>query len=142
MKVLGPAAAAQAMQSGAVYLDVRSVEEFELGHPAGAFNVPWLLRGASEPNPQFLSVVRAAFDVGRALIVGCQAGVRSREATAALAEAGFREVAEQVDGYGGRRDPFGRRLAAGWQGEGHPTATQAQPGRSYRELLGAIASGS
>ena len=136
---MNPQEAAEAMAAGAAYVDVRSVEEFELGHPAGAFNVPWQLRGASEPNPHFLHVVSAHFGRQAPLIVGCQSGVRSQRALSALTEAGFQNVAEQSDGFGGRRDTFGRKLAEGWERVGLPIATAAEPGRSYRELLEQIA---
>jgi rhodanese-related sulfurtransferase len=131
---ISPQEAASAMhERGHVYIDVRSVEEFELGHPQGAYNVPWLQRGAAA-NPDFLRVMRAAFDLGQPLLVGCQTGQRSGPASTALARAGFREVLEQRAGYAGRRDAFGRLLEPGWQAAGLPTATQAAPGRSYREL--------
>lgn len=139
---MNPREAAEAMRNGAAYLDVRSVEEFELGHPEGAFNVPWELRGAPLPNPEFVRVVRAHFAPEARLIVGCQSGVRSRYAAAALRDAGFDAVSEQVDGFGGRRDPFGQKLADGWERAGLPTSLRAAPGRSYRELLEGIASGS
>jgi rhodanese-related sulfurtransferase len=131
---ISPREAASAMRErGYVYIDVRSVEEFELGHPEGAYNVPWQQRGAAA-NPDFLRVVRAAFDLAQPLLVGCQTGQRSGPASTALAQAGFRDLLEQRAGYAGRRDAFGRLLEPGWQAAGLPTTTQAAPGRSYREL--------
>jgi rhodanese-related sulfurtransferase len=127
-------AASQAMhEAGHVYLDVRTVEEFELGHAAGAYNVPWELP-AQRRNPDFERVVAAAFGCEQALIVGCQTGVRSAAASAALVALGFVHVLEQAAGYAGKRDAFGRLLEPGWQRAGLPTATQAQLGHSYREL--------
>jgi len=110
------------------YLDVRSVQEFELGHPLGAFNLPWT------DNPQFVAQACAAFGLDQPLIVGCQVGQRSSLATAALLAAGFTRVVEQHAGFGGRRDAFGKLLQAGWERVGLPTSTSAEPGRSYREL--------
>ena len=51
--------------AGATYLDVRSIPEFQAGHPAGAFNVPLLhadpVTRQMRPNREFLDVVRANF---------------------------------------------------------------------------------
>jgi rhodanese-related sulfurtransferase len=44
---------------GYVYVDVRSIPEFEAGHPKGANNVPWKhmdARGASD-NEDFVAVM-------------------------------------------------------------------------------------
>ena len=126
--------AARAMrEQGAIYVDVRSVEEFELGHPEGAYNVPWLVDG--QPNPAFGGVVAGALGRERPLIVGCQTGQRSGPACAALLAAGFRQVVEQHAGYAGQRDAFGRIVEQGWQRAGLPVAMSALAGRSYRELL-------
>lgn len=129
-----PQEAADAMRErGYVYLDVRTVEEFELGHPEGAYNVPWQLPGA-KPNPDFLRVVRAAFELEQPIVVGCRTGQRSGPASSALADAGFVHVLELGAGYAGKRDPFGRLLEPGWERVGLPTATQSAAGRSYGEL--------
>jgi rhodanese-related sulfurtransferase len=124
-----PEDADRMMREGAFcYLDVRSVQEFELGHPLGAFNLPW------DDNPQFVEQAHTAFDVDQPLIVGCQVGQRSSLATAALLAAGFTRVVEQHAGFGGLRDTFGKLVQAGWERAGLPTSTIAEPGRSYREL--------
>jgi rhodanese-related sulfurtransferase len=125
--------AARAMQeAGAIYLDVRTPQEFELGHPQGAYNVPWQLAG--QPNPDFVPVAQRAIDRDQALIVGCQSGLRSKQACAALLAAGFANVVEQHGGYGGKRDAFGRLVEPGWERAGLPIATSALPGRSYRDV--------
>jgi rhodanese-related sulfurtransferase len=48
---------------GYVYLDVRSVPEFEQGHPAGAYNAPVVHMGpmGSQPNADFLPVIERRF---------------------------------------------------------------------------------
>ena len=50
------------------YVDVRSIPEFENGHPAGARNVPLLNRdrqtGQMQPNPEFLAVMQANYSPG------------------------------------------------------------------------------
>ena len=54
-----PKECATLLQQGWTCVDVRTVEEFEAGHPAGAFNVPVMNRGAAGivPNPEFVAVV-------------------------------------------------------------------------------------
>ena len=76
---------------GALYLDVRTVEEFFQGHPAKARNVPLLHRdpsGQMAPNPDFLAVVKANFPPETPLLVGCMSGGRSLKAAEILAAAG------------------------------------------------------
>jgi rhodanese-related sulfurtransferase len=123
-----------ASDQGYLYLDVRSEQEFELGHPAGAFNLPWQLHGAREPNPRFIALALAVFGRERGLIVSCQVGQRSSAASEALLAAGFTRVVEQHAGYAGRRDAFGKLLEPGWERAGLPTSMHAEPGRSYQEL--------
>ena len=44
---------------GYVYVDVRSLPEFEAGHPTGAYNVPLMHQGPAgmTPNPDFMAVM-------------------------------------------------------------------------------------
>ena len=92
---------------GAVYLDVRSVPEFEQGHPAGAVNIPLLnLESRTRqmsPNPDFVKDVQAQFNPDAPLLVGCQAGVRSVHACQILERAGFTNLANVLGGFGGSR---------------------------------------
>ena len=123
---------------GFVYVDVRSVPEFEAGHPEGAYNVPWQHRGPTGlvANPDFLAVMTARFAKDDKLIVGCQAGGRSRAAADALIAAGFTDVRDQLAGWGGARDAFGKAIEPGWMACGLPMGLVAEPGRSYEELHG------
>ncbi|HEX4354503.1 MAG TPA: rhodanese-like domain-containing protein, partial [Polyangiales bacterium] len=101
-RTISPEEAARAMrEEAAVYIDVRTVAEFELGHPAGAHNVPWTLELAGEPNREFVSIIERHFRRHQRLIVGCQSGKRSGPASAALIAAGFEHVFEQRAGYAG-----------------------------------------
>lgn len=123
---------------GFAYLDVRSVPEFEQGHPAGAYNVPWL--GPSEegmtPNLHFAAEVAAVLPPEQAVVVGCASGVRSLEAAKSLQLQGYLQVVEQRAGMSGVRDPFGRVQERGWRDEGLPVSMQAEPGRSHRQIRG------
>src|SRR5688500_8091207 len=84
-------------EQGYAYLDVRSVMEFEAGHPLGAFNVPWqtLIDGDTGENPRFVDEVAACFARDGKLVVGCKAGARSELAAQALLAAGFVDVVVQ-----------------------------------------------
>ncbi len=118
------------------YIDVRTVLEFDAGHPEGAYNVPWLIQmpGSKVPNDAFLAVMKKTFPLDAKLIVGCQAGGRSAKAAAALVDAGFTGVLDQCAGYGGRKGAFGQTEEAGWQASGLPVAIEAEDGRSWAAL--------
>lgn len=123
-------------QQGYVYLDVRTVPEFDAGHPAGAYNVPLqtsTARGMLE-NPSFVEEVASAFAKGAKLMVVCASGVRSLRAAQLLRQHGFLHVLEQHAGMEGLRDPFGRVQQRGHRDEGLPIELEAQPGRSYADL--------
>jgi rhodanese-related sulfurtransferase len=123
-------------EQGYSYLDVRRVDEFAQGHPAGAYNIPWQLRGPSGAvaNADFLAAVRAAFGRDHKLIVGCHSGTRSNAAAAALIADGYTDVVEQRAGFAGVRDAFGRTTDRGWRAAGLPCADAALPGRDYAAL--------
>lgn len=116
---------------GYAYLDVRSVPEFEQGHPAGAWNVPLLHAGptGSRPNPGFLDAVARAFPRDARIVVGCRTSSRSEHAAALLEGAGYTHVAIQGAGFvgHGHREP-------GWGPRGLPTSRSAEPGRSWDDL--------
>ena len=60
---------------GYVYLDVRSVPEFEAGHPRGAYNVPLLhMRAARRPSPTRVPAPSSAASQGRALVSAASRG--------------------------------------------------------------------
>jgi rhodanese-related sulfurtransferase len=124
----------QEQSSGAKYLDVRSIPEFEQVHPEGAFNVPLMHADPAtrqmRPNPEFLSVVRANFPPDTRLVIGCQMGGRSAKAAEILASAGYHEVANVLGGYGGAPQ-FGH---AGWVQAGLPVETTAGADRDYPAL--------
>ncbi|MGB0680852.1 MAG: rhodanese-like domain-containing protein [Polyangiales bacterium] len=123
-------------EEGYLYLDVRSVPEFEGGHPTGAYNVPLLHSGAGgmQSNPDFLAVVEARFPKDSKLVVGCRAGSRSLKAVEQLQAAGYSALVDQRAGYAGARSPFGGLQEPGWSPAGLPVSTEALEGRTYGAL--------
>src|SRR5262249_27718360 len=95
----------QQQSAGATYLDVRSIPEFEQGHPTGAFNVPLLhldpATGQMRPNTDFLAIVRANFPPDTAMVIGCKMGGRSQQACEILSTAGYYNVANVMGGFSG-----------------------------------------
>ena len=126
-------------EEGYSYIDVRSVPEFQNGHPDGALSVPLLHLNEQtrqmQPNPDFLAVMQAHFPPGAKLLIGCQMGGRSARAADILAAAGYTDVSNVAGGFGGARDrATGQVLSEGWAGAGLPVETDATPGGSYDEL--------
>ena len=121
------------------YLDVRTCEEFALGHVTGAYNVPLKFGGLAgmTDNPAFLSVMTRAFPMSSALIVGCRSGARARTALTSLQAAGFSELRLHAASFSGCRNAFGR-LTVGWQAAGFAVAQVPEPGRSYEELMNMV----
>ena len=125
-------------EEGYTYLDVRSVPEFEGGHPQGAYNIPLKHMGAGgmTPNPSFLQEVQSVFSRDAKLIVACKAGGRSKAAVEQLEQAGFEQLKDQFAGFGGARDGEGRLQEEGWAGSGLPIATRAEVGRDHAAIAG------
>src|SRR5262245_6954668 len=102
----------------AVYLDVRTPEEFSAGHVPGAVNIPVMspdpVSRRMTPNPNFLAAVESAYPKDKKVICGCQMGGRSQFAAEMLDRAGFTDVSNMTGGFGGARDPMGRVVAPGW----------------------------
>ncbi|MFQ5458026.1 MAG: rhodanese-like domain-containing protein [Myxococcota bacterium] len=134
-----PAAEAKGVLDGtedAVYLDVRTVEEFAAGHPEGALNVPIVFLGdrGPTPNPDFLAVVEKTIPKAKAVFCGCKSGGRSKMAAAALLGAGYENVVNVAGGFSGARDAGGNTVLAGWEESGHPVGKGEPEGTNYREL--------
>ena len=132
VKRVSPEEATQLIDDeGYLYVDVRSLPEFDAGHPAGAYNVPLMHQGPAGmmPNPDFLAVMETAFPKTAKLVVGCKAGGRSARAAAMLEAAGFTNVVDQKAGYEGPSP-----LEPGWRPKGLPTSAQAAADRTYEGL--------
>jgi len=123
-------------KQGYVYVDVRSVPEFEAGHPTGAYNVPIMHMGSAgmTPNPDFVDVMRRAFPKDAKLVVGCKSGGRSARAAAVLEQAGYASVVDQGAGFEGAPDFSGRLAEPGWRPKGLPVSREAARDHTYEGL--------
>jgi rhodanese-related sulfurtransferase len=111
----------------AVYLDVRTEEEFAQGHPAGAINIPvvFLKPGAPpQPNDSFLAVAEKVLPPDKKLVVGCMAGGRSQRACDILEQAGYSDLTNVRGGFGGARDASGTIVVPGWRDAGLPVSRE------------------
>lgn len=133
---ISPREASDKLGDGWTYVDVRTVEEFEAGHPAGAVNVPIAHAGAggTVPNPDFLPVMTSAFALDGKIVVGCKSGGRSLRAAQALLAAGFTNVVDQRAGWDGARSSFGQVTEPGWLRAGLPTEEGKPQGRSWQDM--------
>ena len=100
--------------SSSIYVDVRSIPEFQNGHPEGAINIPLLNAqgGQMVPNPDFVKVVKSTFQTNKKLIVGCQSGGRSQRACEILTAEGYEDLSNVAGGFGA------------WKGAGLPVSTK------------------
>ncbi len=134
VKRVSPEDALELMRGqGYQYLDVRSVPEFEHGHPAGAYNVPLLHMGpgGAQPNADFLPVVERRFPKDARLLVGCKSAGRSVQAVSLMEQSGFTNLILQQSGFVGASP-----MDPGWGPKGLPTSLTAETGRSWDELKG------
>jgi rhodanese-related sulfurtransferase len=127
-------------------IDVRTPEELLfVGHAPLAWNVPafaqvyeWDAGKGKFPmtyHPDFVARVRSVAGPGDTLLVMCRSGGRSALAANLLAQAGFTEVFNVVDGMEGDTvsDPgsafHGQRLRNGWKNSGCPWTYGLTPER-------------
>ncbi len=123
-----PAEAHQTLEQnpGAIYLDVRTENEFAQGHPEGALNVPVVFikgPGQMQLNDDFLPVVEKVIPKNSKLVVGCLSGMRSQRACEILEQAGYADLTNVVGGFGGQKDQSGAVVIKGWRDEGLPVST-------------------
>ncbi len=136
VKRVTPPEAAALLADGWAYLDVRSIPEFESGHPPGAANIPLLhfAGGRMTPNADFQKVVQAVFPRDTKLVVGCKAGGRSLQAAALLEAAGYTNIVDMRGGFHGEQDGMGRVSCAGWAASNLPVESAAPADKTYAEL--------
>jgi rhodanese-related sulfurtransferase len=133
---ISPQEASEKLAEGWVYVDVRTVEEFEAGHPAGAINVPIMHAGPGGmvQNADFVRVMTAAFPKDSKIVCGCKAGGRSLRAAQVLLSQGFTNILDQRAGWDGARDAFGQVTEPGWSRVGLPTEPGQPAGRSWADM--------
>ena len=104
--------------SNAIYIDVRTQQEYQNGHVPRAVNIPVMEPDPATrrmtPNPEFMPTVESKYAKDKKIIVGCQMGGRSQFAAEMLVQAGFTDVSNMQGGFGGAKDPMGRLIAPGW----------------------------
>jgi len=127
-------------------IDVRTPEEYLfVGHPAMAWKIPvgeqdyaWDAAKAQFPMkllPDFTARVREVAELGDTILVMCRSGGRSAIAVNLLAQAGFTQAHNVVDGFEGDlvKDPdsvfVGQRLKNGWKNSGCPWTYALTPDR-------------
>lgn len=138
LKRISPEEARDLVESGEgyVYLDVRSVPEFEAGHAPGAKNIPVLHRTAAgmEPNQDFVEVCERALGKDAKIVTACLRGGRSMRAARILMENGFSDVVDMRGGFQGEADPMGNLVYPGWVPRGLPVTTEASDDETYEGL--------
>lgn len=134
-----PEGAQALLDDGYVYVDVRTVEEFDAGHPPGAYNIPILVRSGMgmQPNPAFVRAVQKHFAKDQRIVFGCKAGGRSARACEIMAAQGYATLVNMEGGYHGAYDMGGALVQAGWADCGLPTSTEPDPARTWKALSGA-----
>lgn len=137
VKRVSPKEASELAQQGWKLVDVRSVPEFEAGHPAGAYNLPLMHfapgRGMT-PNGDFTEVFARHFAKDEPLIVSCKTGGRSYRAAELLASMGWTSVVDMRGGFEGERDAVGRTVELGWKESGLTVEQACGAGRTWDEL--------
>lgn len=136
----------QAAPDSIKVLDVRTLEEYIfVGHAPMSQNIPLYYqtdgfntekgRYNMQPNPDFVSQVKQVASPDETLLVMCRSGGRGAMAVNQLAEAGYTQVYNIVDGMEGDAidDPdsvfMGQRLKNGWKNSGLPWTYKIDPER-------------
>lgn len=125
-------------------LDVRTPEEYAfVGHPEMAMNIPFVMhtyewepekgRVAIEGNPRFIPDVTGWADPADTVLVMCRSGGRAALAVNILADAGYENVYNILEGMEGERvsDPRSvyhrKRMVNGWKNAGLPWTYDLEP---------------
>ena len=117
-------------------VDVRTQYEYQdIGHPTGAYNIPYKFYTNKADEKGYKSVVNGNFcqdlkahfnPADHTLIFMCRSGHRSSEATTAAVDCGFSKSFNLMGGFEGdkvkdKNSPdFGRRVLNGWRAENLP----------------------
>lgn len=122
--------------SGYVYVDVRTVQEFEQSHVPGSYNIPILFMTAQGmlPNPDFVAAVKRHFQPAHKIVFGCKSGGRSARACELLEREGYAHLVNMSGGLHSATDMSGNVVEPGWIACGLDTARKPEPGRSWKDL--------
>ncbi|HYM00691.1 MAG TPA: rhodanese-like domain-containing protein [Blastocatellia bacterium] len=138
MKEVSPSEAYDLMEKDPeyIYLDVRSVPEYEAGHPVRAINIPLLhaTAGGMVPNDDFIGVVEANVPKDAKVVIGCKSGGRSARACQMLSQIGYENVANVRGGFHGAADAFGQVSEPGWSMLNLPTCGDCKDEKHYSSL--------
>jgi rhodanese-related sulfurtransferase len=139
MKEISAQEANEVMQkdSSVIYLDVRSTQEFDQGHPLRALNIPIMnmVPGMGMvPNSDFVSVVEANIPKEATVLVGCKSGGRSARAVEILSQMGFQNLSNVRSGFVGAMDMTGHIVEPGWSLLNLPLCTKCDENASYQNL--------
>lgn len=122
-------------------LDVRTPEEYLfVGHPPMAWKIPlaeqsyeWSAEKAQfpmKPLPDFVSRVQQVAKPNDTILVTCRSGGRSAMAVNALAQAGFKNVHNIIDGMEGDGNGDSDSVPkGGWKNSGCPWTKKLTPDR-------------
>ncbi len=125
-------------------LDVRCPEEYVLiGHPDMAMNIPLFFpkyewhedrrRYSAEPNANFMTDAKKLLSPDDTILAMCRSGGRSAMTVEQLAQAGYKNVYNIIDGMEGDtvNDPesayHGKRMRNGWKNAGLPWTYDLDP---------------
>ena len=123
-------------EKDAVLVDVRSVPEFEAGHPKGSLNIPIMLGspGMFQPNPDFLAVCEKVLPKDKPIYMSCRSGQRSAKACMILEQNGWKTTTNVLAGWDGARNFFGQVVEPGWRDCGLPADSGAPAGLTWDAL--------
>ncbi|MGH9761969.1 MAG: rhodanese-like domain-containing protein [Blastocatellia bacterium] len=138
MKEISPREAYELMERDPeyIYLDVRSVPEYEAGHPIGALNIPLLhfTSGGMTPNDEFITVVEANIPKEAKVVIGCKSGGRSARACQMLSQIGYQDVTNVRGGFHGAADGSGQVAEPGWSALNLPLCGDCKEETHYNSL--------
>jgi rhodanese-related sulfurtransferase len=143
MKEINAKEAYEQMQKdpNCIYLDVRSIPEYEQGHPVGSINIPLMHFQPGMgmvPNEDFVRVVETNLPKDATLIVGCKTGGRSSRACEILAQLGYSNLTNVRGGFVGAMDNAGRIVEPGWSLLNLPVASGTGDDASYEKLASKV----
>jgi rhodanese-related sulfurtransferase len=103
-------------------VDVRTAAEWELvGRIPGAIEIQYKHHPQWTVNPNFLAEVQATVPKDALVLLICRSGHRSHEAANLLAQAGYANAFNVLEGFEGDKNTEGHRgIAAGWKAHGLP----------------------